>query len=551
MTIGKKSMAITSGIILFVVLIISSILYSNTRAAMITQAEEKALGVIRTFEATINDSSKSMTSADFEALLQRNLNDLKKGLPKVQDFTVYRLGNNPVSIASTTDANKGIKADPEDVKAATNNKTITIVSNKGNENVKVDVTTPITIQGKVKYVAGVTYSIKDEMHAISALLYKTIIVSSIAILVSLLLMWFFFIKKMSAQLSELKEITDEVAKGNLDLKLVRKSNDEIGILESNFNEMILVLRSLVSRIQTMSQSVTMLSAKIHESLNDTVVTVEDMAKSAGNIAEGNIKQSEALQRASKRVANVAFGLDKVSESIGRSEKITNETSNLITEGVGTIEEQKIKMEESKLTIKRTNQAILQLEKQSNEVSNITDVIKAITEQINLLALNAAIEAARAGEGGKGFSVVAEEVRKLAEQSKVSTEQIYALVNEIQSNTKNVVIEVAKSGNAIEEQEKVVLKTAEKFYGIENAVGKLSQNIDQISYESKSLNGEAESVRQYIVEIAQIAEESIKGTEMMSAGSEEQTSMVQELLDLVTSLTNMSKELNASTLRFKL
>ena len=551
MSIGKKSMLVTSLIIMFIVGINSTVMFMTTRSTMVAQAEEKAIGVIKTFEATINESSLNMSEADFQNMLQKNLNDLNSGLPEVLDFTIYNLTDNPRAFASTDTAKIGKLADQEDIDAANNNQVITIVSNLGNENIEVDVTAPIVIQGQIKYVAGVTYSIKDEMIAANDLLISVILISVISVAIGLALMWLLYIKRMSQQLRGLKSITDEIAQGNLDLQIRVHSKDEIGALENNFNTMVQQLHALVYKIQNMSGTITNFSKQIQDSLTAATDTAENMASSAGEIAHGNVQQAEKIEVSSQKVAKVATGLDGMNKRIIVSNEITSKTTDIVSEGMETISLQKQKMLGSKQNVINTSIAINELEIQSHEVSAITDVINGISDQINLLALNAAIEAARAGEEGRGFSVVADEVRKLAEQSKNSTEKIYEIVSEIQRNTKNVVQEIARTKEAIEDQEVVVGKTVDQFRSIEESIKQLDEIVGTISEDARALNIEAEYVKENIQDVSEIAKKSIEGTDLLSAGSETQTSMMQEVLSMIEQLSTLSDELTDSTQQFRI
>ena len=551
MSIGRKSMLVTSLIIMIIVSINSTVMFMTTRSTMVAQAEEKAIGVIRTFEATINENSLNMSEADFQNILQKNLNDLNNGLPEVLDFTIYNLTDNSTAFASTDTAKIGKLADQEDIDAANNNQVITIVSNLGNENVEVDVTAPIVIQGQIKYVAGVTYTIRDEMIAANNLLIRVILISVISVMIALALMWLLYIKRMSQQLRGLKSITDEIAQGNLDLQIQVHSKDEIGALENNFNTMVQQLHALVYKIQNMSGTVTNFSKQIQDSLTAATVTAENMAMSAGEIAQGNVQQADKIEVSSQKVAQVATGLDGMNKRIMVSNEITSKTTDIVREGMETISLQKKKMLGSKQNVINTSIAINELEQQSHEVSAITDVINGISDQINLLALNAAIEAARAGEEGRGFSVVADEVRKLAEQSKNSTEKIYEIVSEIQRNTKNVVEEIARTKEAIEDQEVVVGKTVDQFRSIEESVKQLDEIVSTISEDARTLNVEAEYVKENIQDVSEIAKKSIEGTDLLSAGSETQTSMMQEVLSMIEQLSTLNDELTDSTQQFRI
>lgn len=550
MTISKKSFLFFAVTFIIIISIISSFFYLYSKNALILQGEQKAVAVIKTFEATINESSKSMDDIAYTNLLQKNLNDLQKSMPELIDFTIYKIGTNTVAIASTTKANINKNADAEDVNAAENNQTVTIVSNSGKNNVEVDVTAPLVIQGNVKYVVGVIFSLKSEMVSVNDLVVKISVISIVSLISALIFIWLFYIKKMSKQLVILKDVTNEVATGNLNVFVKVHTKDEIGVLESNFNYMISEIKRLVLNVREMSNNTEDISQKIMSIITETSKTSDQIALNANEIASGNAQQEKSIQSGSLMVSEVANGLDNINKRVINSENLTVLTSNLVDEGVQTIHKQQLKMDESKQVIKKAARAIEDLYEQSNQINEITRMIRTISEQINLLALNASIEAARAGENGRGFSVVADEIKKLSGKSKQSMEDIQQLINEIINNTHLAVNEIKNSEKVVEEQEVVVLETVDKFGQIEKEVTRVKNNVRMITDEVHNLTDEAETVAGNITDIAAISKQSVLGAESMSACCEEQSATLYELTAKVKNLTTIASDLKNSVYNFK-
>lgn len=545
MTISKKSFLFISVTFIMIISIVSSLYYVNSKNAMILQGEKKAIAVISTFDAVINESSRNLDDASYSQLLQSNLNDLHNTMPELIDFTIYKLDSSMNAIASTTAANINKKADAEDVNAAKNKKTITLVSSSGKNNTEVDVTAPLIIQGQVKYVAGVIFSLKDEMKSVNSIFIKTIFISLTTFIFSILFIWLFYIRKMSRQLILLKDVTNEVANGNLNVSVKVHTKDEIGILENNFNYMISEIGRLVMSVRDMSNNTADISLKIKKIITDTTETSNQIAQSANEIAEGNTQQASTIRSGSLRVSEVANGLENINMSVINSEELTIRTSDLVQEGVQIIHEQQLKMNESKKVIKKATQAIDNLHEQSNQINEITKMIHDISEQINLLALNASIEAARAGESGRGFSVVADEIKNLAGRSKKSMEDIHKLIHDVLSNTRLAVDEITNSEKVIQEQEIAVSHTVDKFLQIEKEVTAVKNNIKMISNEVHNLTNEAEAVEKSITDVASISQQSVLGTESMSACCEEQTATLYELTAMVENLTILAADLKNS------
>jgi len=198
----------------------------------------------------------------------------------------------------------------------------------------------------------------------------------------------------------------------------------------------------------------------------------------------------------------------------------------------------------------TSNVVKRLEERSGEIDEITQAIGAISSQTNILAMNAAIEAARAGEQGRGFSVVASEVKKLAEQSKQSAEQIAKLIQDIKDDTMKAASAMERGAREVTEGLSVVDVTKEGFENIWRSVEKVAEQIQETSAVAQQMSASVEEVNASMENIAHLAKESTNYAQSVAGASEEQLASVEEVTTSAESLSQMAMELRSLIHKFK-
>lgn len=290
---------------------------------------------------------------------------------------------------------------------------------------------------------------------------------------------------------------EEIARSEGDLtdKVVVESKDELGALATSFNELTAGLTKIIVQIRAAS-------ADINTSSREILVSSQEQAAQAK-------EQSVAVSETSV----AAKELLKSAESVGESVKKVSQISSHTMSG----------MEKIKDSLGKTSQIILALNEKSREISKITDVIDDVADQTNLLAVNASIEAARAGEQGKGFTVVADEIRKLADSTASSTKDITALVEIIQHEMFNAIISMEQSVVSVEDEVRLVMESAESTKEISMSAAQQIRSSQQIS---DAMRGVDDSMKQIAV-------------------SSEQTQTA------ITQLSHLGKELDDIVSKFKI
>lgn len=363
---------------------------------------------------------------------------------------------------------------------------------------------------------------------------------------------YILLKKLLKEIPLVTNIMKQLANGNLaEAKLHTKSKDEIGQLVMATNEMNEKMRNLVSQISHVSQSVSRQSEELSESANEVKIGSEQIVSTMQELASG----SETLANsASSLTEGMNTFVEKVQEANANGSRIEDNSRDVLhmtNKGTELMKKSINQMEQIDSIVRDSVKKVEGLDKQSQEISNLVTVIKDVADQTNLLALNAAIEAARAGEHGKGFAVVADEVKKLAEQVSDSVMDITKIVTNIQLES-SIVSNSLKEGYKEVEQGKIQIEsTGKTFEEISEAVTNMANSITIISENLEEIAMKSQEMNESIVEIASVSEESAAGVEQTTASSQQTSSIMEEVAGSAEQLANLADELNALVRRFKL
>lgn len=348
--------------------------------------------------------------------------------------------------------------------------------------------------------------------------------------------------RIARPIRQLTDVARLASEGDLCVQAKDKGAREIRDLAKAFNIMSDSIRKLVMKITDASHLVSQSSTEVSEMAFHTKMISEEISNTTNELAKGAQTQAESATTGAEMVNNMSEAIKQITEASKASYDMILNVSSSVQSGVNVIDNQAVLMERNKASTEKVGLAISQLEEKSHVISKIVDVIRSIAEQTNLLALNAAIEAARAGEHGKGFAVVADEVRNLAEQSAKSSDEIGQLLQDIQAKTIQSVEEVADVQKVVTEQESSLEQTRHLYQEIKNAVKLIVDKMISITEETKRIEAQSEQVSQSISDVAAVTEESAAATEEVASSTLEQSSSVVRINEEVEILVKEAGQL---------
>ncbi len=343
--------------------------------------------------------------------------------------------------------------------------------------------------------------------------------------------------------------------GNLDVSTnlpekLLSQKDEIGVLSKSFQSLVDNLRFFINKVTMSAEDVSNSAITLSDVTQQTAVASEETARVIEEISRGANEQSNMTQSGADTVQSLGKILEMDLDILKGLNTSFDTVVKMVSDGLEEVSYLTEKTNQTDSATRNIYNGITKTNESSAKISEASAVIASIAEQTNLLALNAAIEAARAGEHGKGFSVVADEIRKLAEQSSESTKQIDLIVKELQQNSNEAVQTMQQVISIIEQQGQSVKATDMKYRDIANAIKMAVERISQMNNLSADMERDKISILEIMQSLAAIAEENAASTQQVSASVEEQTASIEEISHSSERLKQLVSELNSLVLKFK-
>lgn len=357
---------------------------------------------------------------------------------------------------------------------------------------------------------------------------------------------------ISKPIIKLTKRMEEISNGDLSKEpFLVKSRDEIGQLMTATNQMSSMMNRLLKDIAQVSSEVAESSEGLKSSANEVQTGSGQIVRTMEEISNGTELQANNASEVATSMSDFTNQLQLVNENNEHMKKSSEEVMALTTEGRSLMNSSTQQMTSIDAIVKDAVTKVDGLSKNTQEITKLVSVINDIADQTNLLALNAAIEAARAGEHGKGFAVVADEVRKLAEQVSLSVVDIANIVSKIQQESTIVTTSLEQGYSEVERGTAQINSTNETFTKIAESVHVMVDNLSDMSVKLQSVVNNSSTINRSIDEIAAVSEQSAAGIEQTSAIIQESASAIEEVSQNAESLAKQAEELNEQVQKFRL
>ncbi|MCM3410386.1 methyl-accepting chemotaxis protein [Metabacillus litoralis] len=372
----------------------------------------------------------------------------------------------------------------------------------------------------------------------------------VLILISILV-FYLAIKKKISLLKEVAKSSMDIADGKIQATNLSESRDEIGQLAGAYNKMSYQLLELVQNVKSTSSNLLDSATELSTVSEQTLASSEEIGTAVSEISTGTQEQANDLENINHSVETLTKSIDSMNQQSNIIKGVTSKSQLLSNEGNEIVSSLRKSNADSLHASEKINTGIKSLYDKTQEIHHIMVTIENIAAETNLLALNASIEAARAGEHGKGFSVVADEIRKLAEQSKQATYQVRGVVSTIATETGNTVEIVEQTMLTSTKLNDDVLETQDKFNQLSNSINETVSALEILNDEIRNITNQTSMIGDGIQSSSGVSEQTAASVEEISSSIDEQNNAIRQVAKSAEQLNIMNKELDDMLSKYKL
>jgi methyl-accepting chemotaxis protein len=391
-----------------------------------------------------------------------------------------------------------------------------------------DVSAPVYVRGEHWGGFRIGFSMQQADAAIVEL-RNTIAMWMFLVLLFASLTCLLVVSRMMSPLKELTRAAERITEGSLEEQIKVESDDEVGQLAGAFNKMTqVIVKNLQGEIDKSNRMV----VSVKEAIQQLSTSANELMAISAQQAAGSTEQATAVQQATTTSEEIAATAKQVSDNAGRVEALADNAAASSTDGQKAVSTAVDGMSELKDQVQSIAEAMLELGENSQKIGGIIDIIDEISDQTNLLSLNAAIEAAGAGEAGKRFSIVANEVRRLADRTADATNQVKVLIVQIQQATNSTIMLTEEGSKGVDAASSLVANISEALEKITAAVAETTSAASEIKLMTQQQTTASEQMTETIVEVRDVAVQVATSSQETTQSISELTSLADRLQDLV-------------------